>query len=303
MATAYATLANRGIRVDPVFVTKVTKADGTVLYEHHRTAQRVIPRDVADTVTSVLEQVVQRGTGVRANIGRPVAGKTGTGQEWRDAWFVGYTPDLATAVWVGFPQAQISMVPPRTRIKVVGGTWPAQIWQLYMSSALAEVPASAFAPPPPPPEATTSTTVAPVARGTVTVPNVVGLTYRDAATRLRAAGLVAVEHDVPNGDYPPGYVVAQQPRPSGLAPPGSDVVLDVSTGASQITTVPDVLGLTEAQARSAIARAGLKADVTVQAESEPRAANARKGRVWGQNPAGGERRQVGDTVQIWVNPS
>src|SRR5205814_5703100 len=136
--------ANRGIRVDPVFVTKVTKADGTVLYEHHRSAQRVIPRDVADTVTSVLEQVVQRGTGVRANIGRPVAGKTGTGQEWRDAWFVGYTPELVSSVWVGFPEAQRSMVPPVTRIRVTGGSWPAQIRQLYTGRALAQVPMTPF---------------------------------------------------------------------------------------------------------------------------------------------------------------
>src|SRR5207247_2178836 len=98
------------------------------------------PVEAVDQVRTVLEEVVQRGTGVGARIGRPVAGKTGTGEQWRDAWFVGFTPELVTSVWVGFPDAQRSMVPPLTRVKVQGGTWPAQIWQLYMSAALAQTP-------------------------------------------------------------------------------------------------------------------------------------------------------------------
>ena len=73
-------------------------------------------------------------------IGRPAAGKTGTGQNWGDAWFVGYTPDLVTSVLIGYPEGQISMVPPTTRIRVTGGTWPAQIWQLFMTAVLAETP-------------------------------------------------------------------------------------------------------------------------------------------------------------------
>src|SRR5207248_9388018 len=76
----------------------------------------------------------------------PGRGKTGTGEKWRDAWFVGFTPDLVTSVWVGFADAQRSMVPPTTRIRVTGGSWPAQIWQLFTGAALAQVPARPFAP-------------------------------------------------------------------------------------------------------------------------------------------------------------
>jgi membrane peptidoglycan carboxypeptidase len=89
-------------------------------------------------------EVVDHGTGVRARIGRPAAGKTGTTQDHADAWFVGFTPTLATAVWVGYPQGQVPMVPPRTAGRVSGGTWPAAIWAGFMRAALAGRPPGRF---------------------------------------------------------------------------------------------------------------------------------------------------------------
>src|SRR3546814_20132330 len=84
--------------------------------------------DVADTLTSILRQVIARGTGRSAAIGRPAAGKTGTTDDWRDAWFVGFTPALATSVWVGFPDVgpdgrPVLMQPPATPIRVTGGSY------------------------------------------------------------------------------------------------------------------------------------------------------------------------------------
>ena len=105
MASAYDSLAGDGMHTDPVFVTRVTTSDGTVLYEAPIQRTRVLPETTARTINGVLQQVVTRGTGVNARIGRPVAGKTGTSDNWADAWFVGYTPELVTAVWVGFPDA------------------------------------------------------------------------------------------------------------------------------------------------------------------------------------------------------
>ncbi len=150
MASAYGTLANRGTHVPPAFVSRVVGRDGNVIYEQRDTARPVLAPEVADTVTAILEQVIFRGTGRRAAIGRPAAGKTGTAQEWRDAWFAGYTPDLATVVWVGFPTAQISMQPPATPFRVTGGSWPAEIWQRFMTQALAGVPPRPFVAPPQP---------------------------------------------------------------------------------------------------------------------------------------------------------
>jgi len=122
MANAYATFANSGVRVPPVMVDQIEKADGTILWQHAHTQERVISAPIADTITDILYSALHSGTGERAIIGRPAAGKTGTGHLFRDAWFVGYTPQLSTAVWVGFPDAQISMDRSTVGRDVFGGT-------------------------------------------------------------------------------------------------------------------------------------------------------------------------------------
>jgi penicillin-binding protein 1A len=232
MASAYATFANRGIRVSPILVTRITRADGTVLFQHEHTQEKVLDAGVADTVTSILEQVIVRGTGTKAQLDRPAAGKTGTAQEWRDAWFAGYTPELATAVWVGFPRAQISMEPPVTPIRVTGGSYPAQIWQQYMQAALSGRPPVAFHPPP------TTTTTAPPARPRststtiaerTTVPAVIGNKVAVAVQTLQDAGFVVERIPVETRTEPPGRVLAQSPIGGTEAPEGSTVRLEVST--------------------------------------------------------------------------
>jgi hypothetical protein len=152
MASAYATFANLGVHVPPTLVTKITRADGTTLYEREHTQEKVISADTAATVSSILQGVIERGTGKRAKLDRPAAGKTGTTDDYRNAWFVGYTPELSTAVWVGFSETQVSMRPPATPIKVFGGTYPAEIWQRFMSGALTGRTPAAF------PELPTTTT-------------------------------------------------------------------------------------------------------------------------------------------------
>jgi penicillin-binding protein 1A len=97
-------------------------------------------------VTRILEQNIQYGTGTRANIGRPAAGKTGTNEEHADAWFAGYTPDLATTVWVGYTRGEIPMENVHG-IAVAGGTFPAEIWRLFMDPALDGVEPTSFAEP------------------------------------------------------------------------------------------------------------------------------------------------------------
>ena len=138
MASAYATLASGGIYSEPMAIRKIEFPDG----EEDKSGdwgrprrKRVIADWVADTVTEVLEDNIQAGTGTGAAIGRTAAGKTGTTEEHSDAWFCGYTPNLSTTVWVGYPQAEIPMENVHG-ISVAGGTFPAQIWRLFMSSAL-----------------------------------------------------------------------------------------------------------------------------------------------------------------------
>lgn len=167
MANAYATFANGGLHVSPVMVDRIVRADGTILWEHTHSQRRVLDADIADTITHILVDATESGTGTRARVpGRPVAGKTGTGTGFRDAWFVGYTPQLSTAVWVGFPDEEIEMAPPNTPIPVFGGTYPAEIFRAFMEPAHQDLDVLDFREMPttttvPVPRAVTETTAPP----------------------------------------------------------------------------------------------------------------------------------------------
>ena len=139
MAAAYATLAADGVRQRPYFIESVTGRDGTTLYRHTAEPQQAVSAEHARIVTDVLTEVVSKGTGRAAAIpGRPVAGKTGSTDENADAWFVGFTPQLSTAVWMGAPGARVSMYNVGGVPRVYGGTYPARIFGDYMGAALAD---------------------------------------------------------------------------------------------------------------------------------------------------------------------
>jgi penicillin-binding protein 1A len=293
MATAYGTLANRGVRVDPVFVTKITRTDGAVLYQNQHRQERAISEQVADEVTTVLQQAVERGTGTRARItGRPVAGKTGTGQEWRDAWFVGFTPDIVTAVWMGFPEeGRKSMKPPATPIRVTGGSWPATIWHLFSEPVLEGTPITPF------PEVELRKGPAhPLELDDLLlpkVPKVVGLAVDQARQVLEDYGYEVRERAAANESVAPGTIVGQTPRSDSRLALGGVVLLDVASGGT-LMEVPNTLGLSEENATSALESAGFVVDVLVQVGGDP-------GVVWAQSPGGGTA-VSGSMVQIWVTP-
>jgi penicillin-binding protein 1A len=134
MANAYATLASYGIHNEPIAITRVEFPDGKTDELGKPKRKRVFPEWVAYEATKILEQNVQGGTGTAANIGCSAAGKTGTTDNFNDAWFVGYTPHLAASVWVGYPNALVEMRSVHG-ISVAGGTFPAQIWQSFMEVA------------------------------------------------------------------------------------------------------------------------------------------------------------------------
>lgn len=144
MAVAYGTLANGGVKVKPVAITKIVDRNGQVVEENSTEEQRVVDPKYAYVITNMLESVMSGGTGGGASIGRPAAGKTGTTDESKDAWFVGYTPDLVAAVWMGDDYGI------ETLDGITGGTVPAVIWRDFMSQALnaMEIPASDFTVPP-----------------------------------------------------------------------------------------------------------------------------------------------------------
>ncbi|HEX2950691.1 MAG TPA: PBP1A family penicillin-binding protein [Armatimonadota bacterium] len=139
MAHAFATYANDGVAVDPIIIRKITFKN-QLLYSPTQVPQQRVDPATAFLITQGLQSVINYGTGRHAKIGRPAAGKTGTSSQYRDAWFVGYTPQLCTAVWLGNDNH-------RPMAGVSGGSLPAQAWAEYMHSALARTPISDFTVP------------------------------------------------------------------------------------------------------------------------------------------------------------
>jgi penicillin-binding protein 1A len=148
MADAYATIASRGYRNRPTAITKVTFPDGhSELPDRWKVRRTKVFEDgVTAKATEILEQNIQAGTGTLAAIGCPAAGKTGTTDEFTDAWFVGFTPRLSTAVWVGYPTERVQMLGLYHGGNVAGGTFPAEIWSTYMKEAKGSY-CGDFAPP------------------------------------------------------------------------------------------------------------------------------------------------------------
>ncbi len=300
MASAYDTLAGDGVHTAPIFITRVTTSDGTVLYQAPVKRTRVLTETTARTINGVLQQVVTRGTGINARIGRPAAGKTGTSDNWADAWFVGYTPQLVTAVWVGFPSKEIKMRPPTTRITVTGGSWPAQIWQGFEGAALAETPVADFPGVVPPP--TTTTTRPPLSVTRPPMLSTVGMDVANATRTLRDAGFQVRLRSVASRQVAPGSVVSQDPPPGRPTKPGVRVTIYVSNGPPQSVAVPSVLGDYADQAATTLRAAGFQVMITVKAEPPP-GNPARAGRVWMQSPITGAIADQGTTVTVSVNPA
>jgi penicillin-binding protein 1A len=138
MANAYATIASGGYRNRPRAIRKVVFADGHSELPRRWKVKRTKAFDdgVTYEATKILEDNIQGGTGTHANIGCPAGGKTGTTDHNTDAWFVGFTPRLSTAVWVGYPKQRIEMNGLYFGRNVDGGTFPADIWGAYMKKAV-----------------------------------------------------------------------------------------------------------------------------------------------------------------------
>jgi penicillin-binding protein 1A len=265
MASAYGTLATGGRRVAPVPVESVVGPDGTILWQADPRPEQVVDPQVAAAANDILQDVVLYGTGTAANIGRPQIGKTGTDDNHDNAWFVGAVPQLSAAVWVGFHEGQIPMEPPRTRITVFGGTWPAQIWRVLMQKATASLPPEPFPTPEvrymtvaidstqdpaclpneftPPNHIESLNFVAgteptqvcttPTSVQDVLVPSVIGFDGDQATTALTAAGFY-IKTVREESTQPPGTVIYQQPAAGTSKEQTSTVTVTVA--------VPPVIG-------------------------------------------------------------
>ena len=334
MASAYGTLADGGAHVAPTPVVTITTPDGKVLFQARANPKQVVNPAIVTVADGILQKVVLYGTGAAANIGRPQIGKTGTAQNYSDAWFVGAVPQLVAAVWVGFPQGQVSMRFPATRISpVYGGTWPAQIWRAFMVNATHNLPVKPFPtsnvrfvtlridvtqgclanPYTPPQNVDTQTFIAgtepqlkvckqPTSYQLLPVPSVIGLKESAAIDLLRSAGFVAnVAYAA--SDQRAGTVIAQDPQAGQRALQTSTVTITVSRKVST-EVVPNVLGMTQAAARTVLRDAGFEASVQEQQQCDPAdpACSYQTGVVWAQSPSAGTKLPSGSTITIIVNP-
>jgi penicillin-binding protein 1A len=296
MARAYATIANEGRRVDgavlgdrPRVVERVEFTRGGRVEENVPHPKRVLDSGQAAVLTDILEDVVRSGTGKRANLaGRSIAGKTGTTDNYADAWFVGYTPELVVAVWVGYPDGLRPMLTEFEGDPVAGGTLPAQIWREFMARATKANDAGFDYPP-----YLGSTPSWVVKRGgrwsldngfcrgarvlvyfsgespdrtadckpnEVSVPRVIGLTEDVARAQLSAQPLDAESAYVPaRPGRRPGVVVSQDPRGGGLS--AGDVVR-LSVTKARYGLIPNFVGSSLEAASEEVRRLKLEVRVT-----------------------------------------
>jgi len=139
LTSAYGVFADEGVRAEPMAVLSVTDSSGQVLEEHEPVANEVISKETAYVVTNMMEDVIQRGTGWRAKVlNRPLAGKTGTTNDFTDAWFVGFTPNLAVGVWVGFDDVR------SLGDREAGASAALPVWINFMRAAFEIVPETTF---------------------------------------------------------------------------------------------------------------------------------------------------------------
>lgn len=226
MASAFATFANDGEYCTPVAISRVTTREGTELAVPQTACSQAIEPEIARGVNYALQEVTKTGgTGARAALpDRPTAGKTGTANNNYHAWFVGYTPQLAAAVWIGHSEGDVSMSPARINgtwyRQVYGGLLPAPTWKKYMEVAMAGLPVEGF---PSPTEKT-------VQGERLPVPSVIGRSVADATGILEAAGFSVRVGDAIYSSRPRGVVAAQSPGAGALLTPGSVVILNPSAG-------------------------------------------------------------------------
>ncbi|HJR91027.1 MAG TPA: transglycosylase domain-containing protein [Acidimicrobiia bacterium] len=241
MASAYSNFATQGLWAEPYLISRIVDAEGNVIYEHQVEQERVLDERVAAAALRPLRDVPSSaGTAARANIGRPQGGKTGTHQEYRDAWYVGFTPEYSAAVWVGYEAKQQPLVNVtingETYSRVFGGSVPAPIWAEFMNFVLDGVPATEFLPEPPGIEEFTTPP-------TTIVPLVVGLDVDSAVARLTEADLNVTVQELPSVE-PEGQVFAQSVSSGAEVEVGTPVVISVSNGEPPVGELPDLTGLT-----------------------------------------------------------
>jgi penicillin-binding protein 1A len=316
MAVAFATLANRGVRCEPFPIVRIEDAAGRTLWEHSTDCRRVIDTEVADrTVDIMAGPVEQGGTAPGANLGRwATRGKTGTTNDFRDAWFVGFVKQLSTAAWVGYPAgtryyssveaaeaacgsaaAGNPVCPGRTEFltnvriggrdyaRVTGGALPAPMWTTYMREAVQRFEPEGFPEPGPLPSGL--------------VPNLLDAGSISRAERLAEEAGFRLQVRTVSDWRSQGTFVGQDPAPGTEHPLGGRIVLSVSDGTGERPVVPDVAGLPLDQAVATLSALGYEVALREVTVDDPDL----DGIALRTSPAAGTELLPGQDVQVVVD--
>jgi penicillin-binding protein 1A len=304
MASAYSTFANYGVRTEHYLIERIEDAEGTTIYEHVPDQRRVLDEALSASIVSTLEKVVSNGTGPRANIGRPQAGKTGTATDYRDVWFSGFIPQYTTAVWVGYADAQIPMEDftvwnditgeEQFYRRAFGGTLAAPVWNQFMTFVTEGLPVQDFAEEPP---GTERYRAVPLTQ----VPDLSGIPIAEATELVWSAGLVPAATEVASAE-PAGTLLFQSPLPGTAVRQGTSVTLEVSNGLPPEQPLIGFNGLTtETLADALVAFAdttGIYLGWVV--EERPVEDPAQWGLVVGTDPPQGSIVSNGQTITVYI---
>ncbi len=281
MASGYATLANRGEYCPPYPIERIEGPDGRVIWEHNGDCERVLETDIADRAVDLLAGPVEDGgTAPGANLGEwPTRGKTGSTNENRDAWFVGFIRQLSTAAWIGYPnndqvfaseeqalaacgEDRVREQNPRECVRtdpelmrnvtiagqsysqVFGGTIPAPLWTDYMSAVVERYEPEDFPDPGPLP--------------TAPVPDLLLASSEEEAEDIALTAGFRFASTTVSDFRPAGTFVGQTPEAGSSQALGSVITLEISDGTGTPPGIPDVLGLSQAEAAEVLGRAGYR---------------------------------------------
>jgi membrane peptidoglycan carboxypeptidase len=300
MASAFSNFATNGAHADDYIVAKIVNHEGEVIYQKEPEVTQVADPALFAAARRPLTKVpTGSGTAPRAEIGRAQGGKTGTHQSYLDAWYVGFTPEYSTAVWVGYEAEQIPLenvvINGQPYDRVFGGSVPAPIWAEFMTFVMDGLPETDFPAEP----ANIEEYLAPPP---TTVPSVVGLSKGAAVQELRVDAKLNVSAvDIPSLE-PAGIVVRQSIAAGSTVPQGTTVTISVSNGETPVGVLPDFTGMTPEEAEEAADEFTAETNVALNLVTEevPVQNEDKVGLIVGTNPPPGAEITASATIVLQV---